>query len=68
MKKKQGRKTYLKGRKIGSVAAHRPPEKATTSKESKRLGGKFLRNNKMCLSKKGEVFKEVLKAKEVQRN
>ena len=47
MKKKQGRK-------IGSAAAHRPPEKAKTSKESKCLGGKFLRNNKMCLSKKGE--------------
>ncbi|KAK4582392.1 hypothetical protein RGQ29_025533 [Quercus rubra] len=34
-KKKQGRKTYLKREKLGSVAAHRPPEKATTSEESK---------------------------------
>ena len=53
-KRSKGEKRTLKGGKLGSAAAHRPPEKATTSKESKCLGGKFLRNNKMCLSKKGE--------------
>ena len=38
-KRKQGRKTYLKGEGLGSAAAHRPPEKATASEKSKWVGG-----------------------------
>ena len=38
-KRRKGEKRALKGEKLGSAAAHRPPEKATTSEESKWVGG-----------------------------
>ena len=62
-KRKQGRKTFLKGEGLGSAAAHRPrPAKNQSGWEDS-----FLRNNKYVSAKVEKMSEEVLKTKKPKR-